>query len=121
MMPWREFLANCVPSRPGYKRFAVCRLGHYLRLFLNSSVFIYEHAEDGNDSTPVVKFGWMYKQNTVCSSVVYLFQNFVVQVIGGRRITRSVGTHLLDCNMSFQHHSEAIRTLLSHRTVAQSV
>ena len=41
-MPWREFFANCVPSRPsGHKRFAVCWLGHYL-LFLNRSVFMYE-------------------------------------------------------------------------------
>jgi hypothetical protein len=49
MMPWREFLANCVPSRPGHKRFAVCWVGHYLRLFLNSSLLMYESYEDGSD------------------------------------------------------------------------
>lgn len=50
MMPWREFLANCVPSRPsGHKRFAVCWVDHYLHLFLNSSLFMYESYEDGSD------------------------------------------------------------------------
>jgi len=50
MMPWREFLVNCVPSRPsGHKRFAVCWVDHYLHLFLNSSLFMYESYEDGSD------------------------------------------------------------------------